>query len=100
MSEGFRAEFTRLSGNDKSAHFMLLDLANGFNPVGLQTKNLNTFLISVLGFYRPHIQWFTGALPLRQGDRIVKLNTHLRLVDSTHIFKNLRATSKFQAPEG
>jgi hypothetical protein len=59
---------------------MLLDIANGFNPVGLQTKNLETFIIFALGRDQPLIQWITGTPPPRQADGIVKVHTHLHLV--------------------
>jgi hypothetical protein len=63
-----------------TTHFMLLDIANGFKAVGLQTKNLGTFILSALGRYQPLIQWITETLPPRQADGIVKLHTHLHLV--------------------
>ena len=59
---------------------MLLDTARGFKPVGLQTKNLGTFIISALGRYRSLIHLITAAFPPRQADGIVKLHTHLHLV--------------------
>jgi hypothetical protein len=59
---------------------MLLDIANGSNSFGLQTKNLGTFIISALGSYQTLIQWITGVLPSRQADGIVKFHTHLQLV--------------------
>jgi len=63
-----------------TTHFMLLDTASGFKPVGLQSKNLRTFIISALARYQPLIQWITAAFPPRQADGIVKLYTHLQLV--------------------
>jgi hypothetical protein len=66
--------------NFPTTQFMLLDIAKGFKPVGLQTKNLRTFIIFALGCYQPLILWIMGTLLPRQADRIVKLHTHLHLV--------------------
>jgi hypothetical protein len=62
-----------------TTHFMLVDIANGFNPDGLQAKNSGTFIISALGHYQPLIQWIAGALLPIQADGIVKLHAHLHL---------------------